>query len=152
MSTAPAGNIMAVDADPASAAVDNTTTQALGAPFDVAINMASAMNEYNVYQFTLQWDSSVLSFVSATHLNPDGFTACFDFSPTASTVATACGRPAGPSTFLAATDRVSLQCKTEGVSALHLATSAEDPGFGTMTITDGGMIATDTVDASVTCR
>jgi hypothetical protein len=143
---------MAVDADPASAAVDHATTQALGAPFDVAIDMASAMSEYNVYQFTLQWDSSILSYVSATHLKPDGFTACFDFNPTASTVATACGRPAGPSTFLAATDRVSLQCKTEGVSALHLVTSDEDPTFGTMTITDGEIVATDTVDASVTCQ
>jgi hypothetical protein len=147
------GNIMAVDVDPASAAIDSTTTQPLGTPFETTINVTAASDEYNTYQFLLQWDNSILSFVSAAHANPDDFTACFDFDSTvAGRVGTACGRSAGPSTFVAPTDRITLRCEAQGVSALHLVASAEDPLFGTLTIDAGREVATDTVDASVTCQ
>jgi hypothetical protein len=146
-------SVIAVDANPVSAAVDDRVGQRVGTPFDVTINVVSATEGYHVYQFKLQWDSSVLSFVSGDHLNPDNFTACFDFVPEETDVFSSCGRPGDLSTFVGQMDKLTFQCKGAGVGALHLETVTEDSTFGTVLIAPVSReIATDTVDASVDCQ
>lgn len=147
-------NAMAVDADPETPEVDDSTTQAVGAPFDVSINVASALADYNVYQFQLQWSPGTsLSFVEGTHLNREGFSACFDFIREGSTgVSSACGIPAVLSLAEGAMTTLTLQCEEQGDVELHLVTVTEDDQRPTATIDEAGFIPTNTTDARVTCQ
>jgi hypothetical protein len=125
----------------------------VGVPFDVTVNVSSVTASYHVYQFELSWDSAIVSFVSGDHLSPDGFSVCFAFTSSESDVNTTCGRSGGGSTYVGAVDKISLQCKTQGTTTLHLQTLAEDPAFGIATFSPtGDLIVTGGIDATLTCQ
>jgi hypothetical protein len=149
--TAQPGDAMAIDMNPATPEVDNSATEPLGISFDVSINVTSAATAYDTYGFSLVWDPTKISFVSGTHLNPDGLTTCFPFQPTAGNVVTACSGPGLETTFTGQVDRVTLQCLASGTYSLHLVTVDEDPIFGTATYFAGAAVNTTLTDAQVTC-
>lgn len=146
-------NFMAVDLNPESDEVDEVLTQPLGAEFDVAVNVTSVAERYHVYQFKLAWDSEVLGFVSAEHLNPDDLTVCFAINPSDGTATSSCGRSGGGTTYVGPVDTIRLRCKEEGITTLRLETLEEDPVSGTTTFSPRGpLILTGTTDATVTCE
>jgi hypothetical protein len=152
-----AENAMAADANhtgTSDTSIQTSRTISGGGNFDVGINVTAAGNDYTTYQFKLEWDPTVLAFVSGTHLNPDVFYACFGFTTTASTVSSSCGRSYGTSTFVGPMDKITMRCVGNGTSTLHLVTLGEEPAYGTTTIDELGAITTGLTDADpgITCE
>jgi hypothetical protein len=142
---------MGVDADP-NGDVDAHRTVTGSDPFNVDVLVRKAVTAYQGYQFTLQWDPAVLAFNSLTQKKPADMIMCSSDS-TASTVFSGCAAIATSSTFTGPTDTITMHCVGNGVSALHLWTLAESPGFGSVTMAmGGGNINTGLTDASVTCQ
>jgi hypothetical protein len=55
--------------------------------------------------------------------------------------------------FTGPVDTITMHCVANGVSALHLQTLVENPGFGSSTMAvGGGYVITGLTDASVTCQ
>lgn len=149
----PPANVLAVDANPDSADVDESIAVAVGAQFDVAIAATSVTRSYHVYQFKLKWDGDILGFVSGEHLSPDDFTICFGFTSSDSDVSSSCGRSGGGSNYIGTLERLTLRCEEAGTSVLHLDTLEDDPIFGATTFSPtGDLIPTGTAGASVTCE
>lgn len=151
--TVEAANVIAVDADPATPAVDDRTTQPLGVPFDVSINVTTAGTAYDGYQFSLRWDTAVLSFVSGTHLSQQaGFSTCTPLFEQLDPSHVAFFCVGAASNYVGQHDRLTFQCVGSGTTTLHLETASENPDIATVTVVTGGGIPTGAVDAAVTCE
>lgn len=145
-------NIMAVDADPGTAAIDSARSVTSGATFDVSINVAAAGAAYVGYQFSLRWDAAVLAFVSGAHLSDAaGFTFCnlSFFQEDPSHVAFFCA--GAPTNYVGQHDRLTFQCVGTGATTLHLESSTEGSGSGTYTVSEDNLIETGTQDAQIGC-
>jgi hypothetical protein len=148
----PGPNAMAADAV-SGGSVDPTRTVNGTDTFNVDIDITTAGQAYQGYQYALQWNPSVLAYNSQTNLSPDGMSLCSPLTVTADAVYGGCARSSGTSTFTGAVNTVTLHCVANASSPLHLITLAEDPDFGNTTLGIGGvMIDTDLTDASVTCE
>jgi hypothetical protein len=143
---------MGVDAVSGGALDGHRTVTGTGT-FNVDVLVRKADTDYPGYQFTLQWDPAVLAFNSLTQLKPAGLILCSSDS-TASTLFSGCAVYPGTANFFTGpTDTITMHCVANGVSALHLQTLVENPGFGSTTMAvGGGNINTGLTDASVTCQ
>lgn len=145
-------NAMSVDVT-SGASVETSRTVTTSDPFEVDINVDSAPTPYQGYQYTLEWDPSILAYDAATELSPAEMYVCATPSPTGSTVFGGCLRTTETTTYTGPVARVTLHCVANGTSALHLRSVTEDPDFGSVTIAVGGyFIPTTATGASVTCE
>jgi hypothetical protein len=153
---AQAGNALAIDADPATAAVDADIGRPLGVPFAVTVNVTSVAEAYRTYQVYVSWSpASALSFVSGSHLaGGAGYTACGSVTAYAGPppgIITSCGNPTGVTAYTGPLVGVTLQCDEEGSVEVSLVDLAVSPTFGTTTIGASGNIQTSTTGAQITC-
>ncbi len=80
------GSTVAIDADASTAEVEAAATYAVGGEFTVAFVVVSTGEPYQGYQIDLLRDSSMVSYVSLTHLKKANLTGCtptLDVEPTA---------------------------------------------------------------------
>ena len=149
--TAAGPNAMAADAIEGGS-IDPTRTVTDTSQFNVGVNITTAGQAYQAYQYMLQWDPAVLAYDSQTNLKPDDLLSCSAPVVTGSSVFGGCAS-SGTTTFTGAVNRVTLHCVGTGTSPLHLVTLNEDPNFGTSTIDDSAaFITTDLTHASLTCQ
>jgi hypothetical protein len=142
---------MAVDAIPGGP-VDASAAVTVGTPFDVDIVITDASTPYQGYGYKLQWDPAVVAFDGVTQLKPADLTLCAAPVPSQSTVYAACGRTSDTTTFTGPVDRVTMHCVSNGISALHLVTRAENPAFGSSALGEGGVhIEAALADATIDC-
>jgi len=148
----PVPNAFAVDAI-SGGGVDATRMVTGVTPFDIDINITSASQPYQGYQYMLQWDPAVLAYDGQTDLTPASLSLCATPNTTTTNVSSACARVSGETQFAGPVNTVSLHCVADGTSRLHLATRAEDRAFFTETLPrGGGDMDTVLTDASITCR
>ena len=146
---------MAIDAVPDSPAVDSQVSARVGTDFKVAIVVESAGATYDGYQFDVQWDPAVVSYVSVQHLQPANLSTC---SPTRTfegdRVAAFCvDQQLTPVAFTGQLSIVTLHCTTAGTSVLHLRTPAEgNPGSKVEGLGTPNDHVLTLVDATVSCQ
>jgi len=132
--------------------VDGNFTIATADPFDVEIDITAGGEVYQGYQFMLQWDPAILSYVDSAPLMPAGLDLCAEPSVVSAMVLVGCLNASGPVSFEGAVHAVTFRCLAVGSSTLHLKTQAEDPIYGSATLGDTGLMPTSLTDATVTCQ
>jgi len=167
--SAPAGaqqeNAMAIDADPSDPDIDDSAVRYTGEPwFEISTDIAAVATPYVGYQMSIEFDDSILSFVSVEPpygivytglgnmtLNTPSIIQDVDVD-TNPEITGSTGRTYGTTTATGQANLVRFQCIAPGGSALHLHTLAEDPGSGSTTqAPGGGIIGTSLADAAITC-
>lgn len=134
-------------------AVDGQVTVTGTAPFEFDLVVAEAAQEYQLYQFKLQWDTSILAYDSQKDLSPEQMSLCA--VPTQQedgTLYSGCGRVRDLTAFVGPVNRFTFHCVSQGTSTIHLMTAQEEPAFGTMLLGYAGVaIATAVNDMVVEC-
>jgi hypothetical protein len=146
------GGGMAIDAV-SGGAVDASRVVTGSDPFDVDLVVDKAVSGYQGYQFTIQWDPTVLAYQEQKDLQPEQMVLCATPNVKENSVYSGCARVSENTSYVGPLNTLTFQCVADGVSPMHLVSLTEDPAFGTSELGFSGVtVETTLTDASVTCQ